>query len=279
MRFITLNNGVRMPQFGLGTYKVEAGESAYETVLAALKVGYRMFDTAKMYHNESDIGRAIRDSKIDRSEIFVTSKIYKLYHGDQSKIEKDILDSLEKINLGYIDLMLIHWPSPDPEINLKAWQVLEKFYEKGLIKAIGVSNFRIHHIDYLVKYAKIKPAMNQVECHPLLSQEPLLNHLKKLNINMTSYGPFAKGRVFEAPTSEALTEIAKKYDATISQIIIAWGLKRGIVMIPKTVHEERLIENFNALNIELSDEDLIKINALNRGQNVYTDPDNNPFTE
>ncbi|HHY96968.1 MAG TPA: aldo/keto reductase [Acholeplasma sp.] len=279
MRFITLNNGVRMPQFGLGTYKVEAGESAYETVLAALKVGYRMFDTAKMYHNESDIGRAIRDSKIDRSEIFVTSKIYKLYHGDQAKIEKDILDSLEKINLGYIDLMLIHWPSPDPEINLKAWQVLEKFYEKGLIKAIGVSNFRIHHIDYLVKYAKIKPAMNQVECHPLLSQEPLLNHLKKLNINMTSYGPFAKGRVFEEPTSEVLTEIAKKYDATISQIIIAWGLKRGIVMIPKTVHEERLIENFNALNIELSDEDLIKINALNRGQNVYTDPDNNPFTE
>lgn len=279
MRFITLNNGVRMPQFGLGTYKVEAGESAYETVLAALKVGYRMFDTAKMYHNESDIGRAIRDSKIDRSEIFVTSKIYKLYHGDQAKIEKDILDSLEKINLGYIDLMLIHWPSPDPEINLKAWQVLEKFYEKGLIKAIGVSNFRIHHIDYLVKYAKIKPAMNQVECHPLLSQEPLLNHLKKLNINMTSYGPFAKGRVFEEPISEVLTEIAKKYDATISQIIIAWGLKRGIVMIPKTVHEERLIENFNALNIELSDEDLIKINALNRGQNVYTDPDNNPFTE
>lgn len=275
MKQFKLNNGVLMPAFGLGTFRVEPGESAYETVLSALKMGYRHIDTAIMYGNESDVGKAIRDSLIPREEIFVTSKIAKHYLGDKSLIMKALDESLERLNIGYIDLMLIHWPNQDDAMNQLVWSVLESYYEAKKFRAIGVSNFQKHHLSALLNNVKIKPQVNQVECHPLLNQTALHKFLVEHDIQMTSYGPFAKGKVFEGQTFEALTEIAKDYGATVSQVIIAWGLMRNIVMIPKSVHEERLLENFKGQELVLSASDIEKINGLNRGSRLYTDPDNN----
>lgn len=278
MKNIILNNGVVMPQFGLGTFKLEAGESAYETVKTALKIGYRHIDTAIMYLNEADVARAIKDSGLKREEVFVTTKFVKLYDGNKELMRKDIEASFERLDLGYVDLILIHWPNVDKKVNQAAWSVLEEYYEKGLFKAIGVSNFQIHHLDALLETAKVVPMMNQVECHPLLSQKGLQSYLKSKNIHMTSYGPFAKGKIFEEPASPVLKSVADKYNATLTQVVIAWGLKRGIVMIPKSVNENRLLENYNGSMLELSDADMGLIDSINRGTRVYTDPDNNPAT-
>lgn len=275
MKTYTLNNGIKMPRFGLGTFLVGQNESAYDIVKTALKIGYRHIDTAQAYGNEKDIGRAIRDSGIPREEIFVTSKLKGHKDGDMKQVEAALEQSLKDLDIGYIDLMLIHWPNPDNDINVQIWQVFEKFYEKGDFKAIGLSNFLIHHIDHLLKYAKVHPAANQVECHPILTQIVLEKYLKTHDIQMISYGPFARGKVFDEPTKGKLEAIAKHYGASITQLIIAWGLKRGIAMIPKSVHEDRLIENFKGQDIILTDEDVEKINDLNRGLRLYSDPDNN----
>ncbi len=274
MQTYTLNNGIKMPRFGLGTFRVQAGESAYDTVMSALKIGYRHIDTAIMYGNEADVGRAIRDSGIPRSEIFVTSKIAKHYDGDVSKIKEALDLSLKTLDIEYIDLMLIHWPNHDYTINDLVWSILEDYHKKGLFKSIGVSNFLVHHLDNLLKKAKIMPVMNQVECHPLLTQVPLQKYLNGLGILMTSYGPLARGEVFEGKTHEVLLEIAKKYGATVAQVIVAWGLARGIVMIPKSVHEARLIENFKGQDLVLAPEDVARVSNLNRGRRLYSDPDN-----
>ncbi|HLT00450.1 MAG TPA: aldo/keto reductase [Acholeplasma sp.] len=279
MKTYTLNNGVIMPAFGLGTFRVEAGESTYETVLNALKIGYRHIDTAMMYQNEEDVGRAIRESGIPREEIFVTTKVVKQYNGNEEKIKADIDGSLNRLNIGYVDLLLMHWPNQKYEINSVVWKIFETYYQAGKFRAIGVSNFQKHHLIELLKTAKIKPTVNQIECHPLLTQNAMLEFLKEHNIQMTSYGPFGKGRVFESPTFDILKEIADKYKATVAQVIVAWGLKRDIVMIPKSVHVERLKENFDGQFVDLSSEDVERITKLNRAQRVYSDPDNNNFTE
>lgn len=275
MKTYTLNNGVVMPAFGLGTFRVEPGESAYDTVLTALKIGYRHIDTAIMYGNESDVGKAIRDSGIKRSEIFVTTKLAKHYLGDETLIRKAIDESLERLNIGYVDLLLIHWPNQDYQMNIKVWRIFEAYYKEKKAKSIGVSNFQIHHLDDLLKHAQIKPQVNQVECHPLLIQSALHKYLKHHQIQMTSYGPFAKGKVFESKTAEVLSEIGSRYQATITQVIIAWGLSKEIVMIPKSVHEDRLIENFKGQDLKLEASDIELIDQLNRGSRLYTDPDNN----
>lgn len=277
MKKVTLNNGVKMPIFGLGTFRVEAGENAYDTVLSALQMGYRHIDTAAMYGNESSVGKAVRDSKIPREEIFITTKVWNHFNGDKDAIRNDIKARLEELDTPYIDLLLIHWPNNHLDMNLVVWSVFEEFYHQELIKSIGVSNFQIHHLEHLLKNAKVKPAIDQVECHPLLTQQPLHDYLKANQIQMTSYGPFAKGRVFESPTVEVLKEIADKYRATVAQVIVAWGIKRDIIMIPKSVHPNRQLENFNGQSVKLTDEDVERINRVNRGSRVYTDPDNNPL--
>lgn len=270
-----LNNGIKIPSFGLGTFKLEAGQSFYETVMAALKIGYRHIDTAQAYGNERDIGSAIRDSGIPRSDIYVTTKLKFHHDGDEAKIRASLDESLEMLNIGYIDLMLIHWPNPDDEINVKIWKILEKYYEKKLFKSIGLSNFLKHHIETLLKHTTILPQVNQVECHPLLTQISLEKYLKSVNIQMISYGPFARGNVFNAPVHDTLLDIAKKYGATVTQVIIAWGLSRGIIMIPKSAHKERLIENYKGQEVVLSLADIARITKLNQGRRLYSDPDNN----
>jgi len=270
-----LSNGVKMPLLGLGTFLVQDGLSAYETVKYALEIGYRHIDTAQMYKNEESVGKAIQDSKIPRSEIFITTK--QGGHSTPEKMRAQFEESLKKLDTDYVDLYLIHWPNHDKTINQQTWALFEELYQAGKCKAIGVSNFQKHHLIDLFETAKIKPMVNQVELHPGLSQEPLKAFLDLEGIAIESYGPLMKGGVFEGIWGEGLSEIASKYHASIAQVVISWGLQRDVIMIPKSVTKERIEENFNAQYVNLSAEDMKTINQLNRGKRVYTDPDNSPW--
>jgi diketogulonate reductase-like aldo/keto reductase len=270
-----LYNGVLMPRLGLGTFLVKDGESAYHTALHALQVGYRHIDTAQMYQNEASIGQAIVDSKIPREEIFITTK--QRGHSTPEKMRKQFEESLAKLQTSYVDLYLIHWPNHDKKINQQTWALFEELYKEKKVRAIGVSNFQRHHIEDLMETATIRPMVNQVELHPGLSQVPLQNYLVSQGIQIESYGPLMKGGVFEGIWQEGLSKIAEKYNATIPQIIIAWGLARNVIMIPKSVTPSRIEENFKAKDIVLTEEEIEEINQLNRGKRVYTDPDNSPW--
>ncbi|HAX03292.1 MAG: hypothetical protein A2Y45_00975 [Tenericutes bacterium GWC2_34_14] len=275
MKMIRLSNGVMMPQLGLGTFLVADGDVAYQTTLHALKVGYRHIDTAQMYQNEGSVGQAIKDSGLKREEIFITTK--QRGHSTIKKMREQFEASLEKLQTSYVDLYLIHWPNHDKKINQQTWSLFEELYTEGKVKAIGVSNFQRHHIEDLMETATIKPMVNQVELHPGLSQIPLQTYLKHEGIAIESYGPLMKGGVFEGIWQEGLSKIAEKHNATIPQIIIAWGLARGVIMIPKSVTPSRIEENFKSKDITLSEEEILTINQLNRGKRVYTDPDNSPW--
>lgn len=205
MNYFTLSNGVKIPGVGLGTFKAENGDECYEAVLAALKAGYRHIDTAMGYGNEESVGRAIKDSGIPREEIFITTKLFPGkpgYNSAKTNLEK----ALKRLGTNYVDLYLMHWPSNNYSVNLHTWKAFEELYEEGKARAIGVSNFKIHHLEHLLPSVKIKPMINQVELHPFLTQKPLQNFLEKNGILLESYGPFAKGMVFE---NECLAELAK----------------------------------------------------------------------
>ena len=270
-----LYNGVLMPRLGLGTFLVKDGESAYHTALHALQVGYRHIDTAQMYQNEASIGQAIVDSKIPREEIFITTK--QRGHSTPEKMRRQFEESLAKLQTSYVDLYLIHWPNHDKKINQQTWALFEELYKEKKVRAIGVSNFQRHHIEDLMETATIRPMVNQVELHPGLSQVPLQNYLISQGIQIESYGPLMKGGVFEGIWQEGLSKIAEDHNATIPQIIIAWGLARNVIMIPKSVTPSRIEENFKAKEIILTDEEIETINQLNRGKRVYTDSDNSPW--
>ncbi len=270
-----LSNGVLMPQFGLGTFLVPDGKSAYETVKYALSIGYRHIDTAQMYQNEESVGDALRDSGIPRSEVFITTK--QRVHSSLKNMQKAFEESLAKLHTDYVDLYLIHWPNHDKKINQQTWAFFESLYEQKKVRAIGVSNFQRHHLNDLLETAKIRPMVNQVELHPGLSQAPLKTYLDSLDIAIESYGPFMKGGVFDGIWHDGLQPIADKYQASIPQIIIAWGLARGVIMIPKSVTPSRIEENFKGQFIKLTTEEVELINGLNRGKRVYTDPDNSPW--
>lgn len=272
-----LNNGVIMPNLGLGTFLM-TNEEALEIIPKALAVGYRHIDTAQMYGNEEAIGKALKTVDLKREEYFITTKLMPKYLGYEGAI-REINNSLEKLDLDYIDLILIHWPSQDYAVNSETWRAFEELYEAKKVRAIGVSNFNIHHMDALLKTAKIKPMVNQIEMHPGLQQATQLKYLTSHNIKMISYGPFMRGEVFnkEGRYYQVLKEIADKYQKTVAQIIIAWGLQRGIFMIPKTKTVSRLEENFLGDQIILTDDEMTKIALLNRGKKVYTDPDNFTF--
>lgn len=268
---IKLNNGYKIPKIGLGTFLMTESE-AKEVIPLAIETGYRLFDTAQMYDNEKALGKALKKSNLKREEYYIVSKL--MYHHNENKTEEFILKSLKDLQTDYLDLFLIHWPNHDNKINLRTWKVLEKFYEKGVFKAIGVSNFTRYQLLELLKEAKVKPAVNQIEMHPLLNQEATFKFLKEKDIQLMGYGPFARGNIFKSPYKEAISEIGDKYNLTVAQAVVAWGANRNIIMIPKTVTKSRLDENFKAASVKLSQEDILKINSLNRGRRFYTDPAN-----
>lgn len=271
MEYIKLNNGYLMPSLGLGTF-LAPSEDCYNACLHALKCGYRHIDTAENYKNEEAVGKAIKDSGISRDEIFVTSKLQIKRYG-YNNTKKAVLKSLHDLNLDYIDLFLMHWPSSNYDFNLETYRALEEMVNEGYIRSIGVSNFQIHHLEHLLPYVKIKPVTNQIELHPGLSQIPLVNYCKKNNMVVTSYGPFMKGEALKMPY---IISLGEKYNKSPAQIIIRYLIDRNIIAIPKSIHNDRIEENFNVFDFKLTNDEVNEILNCNQGKRVYLDPDNRP---
>jgi diketogulonate reductase-like aldo/keto reductase len=267
----TLHNGVKMPWLGLGVYKVQEGDEALHSVMDALQAGYRSIDTAALYQNEESVGRAIKESGVLREELFITTKVWNDDQRNDSVLEA-FETSMRKLGLEYVDLYLIHWPVK--EKYKQTWKVLEKIYKEGRIRAIGVSNFKEHHLEELMSDAEIKPMVNQVELHPLLSQQELRDYCKKHQIQVEAWAPLGQGRLLDNPI---LQEIASSHHKSIAQVILRWDLQNEIVTIPKSVKQKRIIENANIFDFSLNESDMEKINALNENKRFGADPDNFTF--
>ncbi|KKI89125.1 glyoxal reductase [Bacillus sp. SA1-12] len=270
-----LSNGVKMPWFGLGVFKVEEGPELINAVKSAIKHGYRSIDTAAIYENEAGVGQAIREAMeetgIAREELFITSKVWNADLGYETTIAA-YEESLKKLGLDYLDLYLIHWPV---EGKFKsAWKALETLYKDGKIKAIGVSNFQIHHLEELMKESEIKPMVNQVEYHPRLTQKELQDFCQKHGIQMGAWSPLMQGHLLD---NEILKEIAEKHNKSIAQVILRWDLQHGVVTIPKSIREQRIIENASIFDFVLSDAEMERIDGLNQDLRVGPDPDNFDF--
>lgn len=263
MEYITLSNGVKMPQLGYGVYQVTKDECE-RCVLDALEVGYRSIDTAQSYFNEEEVGAAIEKSGIDRKEIFLTSKVW-IEHFSYEECKKSVLESMEKLRTDYLDLMLLHQPFGD---TYGAWRALEELYDAGKLRAIGISN---HYVDRMVEFAnftRIRPMVNQMEVHPLNQQQELKKWADKYDIRLEAWAPFGEGRngLFE---NEVLKQIGDKYGKTTAQVMLRWHIQRGVIIIPKSVHKERMIENFNVFDFALSEEDMQKIAQLDTATSAF----------
>lgn len=270
-----LANGVDMPWLGLGVFKVEEGADLIAAVKAAIKHGYRSIDTAAIYGNESGVGQAIREALaengIAREELFVTSKVWNQDQGyDETLAAFDA--SLSKLGLDVLDLYLIHWPVAGKYKD--TWRALEKLYKDGRVRAIGVSNFHVHHLQDLLSTAEIKPMVDQVEFHPYLAQNELLTFTKEQGIQLEAWSPLMQGELLNQPV---LQEIAAKHNKSVAQTILRWDLQKGVITIPKSIKEHRIIENASIFDFELSPEDMEKIDALNQNRRVGPDPDNFDF--
>ncbi|AKI93505.1 glyoxal/methylglyoxal reductase [Bacillus subtilis] len=264
---VKLHNGVEMPWFGLGVFKVENGNEATESVKAAIKNGYRSIDTAAIYKNEEGVGIGIKESGVAREELFITSKVWNEDQGYETTLAA-FEKSLERLQLDYLDLYLIHWPGKDKYKD--TWRALEKLYKDGKIRAIGVSNFQVHHLEELLKDAEIKPMVNQVEFHPRLTQKELRDYCKAQGIQLEAWSPLMQGQLLD---NEVLTQIAEKHNKSVAQVILRWDLQHEVVTIPKSIKEHRIIENANIFDFELSQEDMDKIDALNKDERVGPNPD------
>jgi len=264
---IKLNNSIEIPILGFGTYKLSAGKEAENATLHALKVGYRHIDTAQFYRNEEDIGAAIKESDISRKEIFVTSKLSNPNFGYESAKEA-FEESLEKIDPGgYIDLFLLHWPVH--QLRIESWKSLEEVLESGKVKAIGVSNFTIEHLEELMSATKIVPAVNQVEFSPFLYQKKLHKYCKKKGIALESYSPLTQGKKLENST---LIKIGNKYGKTPAQILIRWATQHDIIVIPKSKTPSRIEENFDIFDFEINKADMAILDGLDENFRNSWDP-------
>ncbi|MFS0605156.1 aldo/keto reductase [Peribacillus frigoritolerans] len=271
----TLHNGVKMPWFGLGVFKVEEGPELVNAVKVAIKHGYRSIDTAAIYENEEGVGQGIREglkeAGISREDLFVTSKVWNADLGYESTIaayEK----SLQKLGLEYLDLYLIHWPVEGKY--KEAWRALETLYKEGKVKAIGVSNFQIHHLKDLMEDAEVKPMVNQVECHPRLTQKEVQAFCKEQGIQLEAWSPLMQGELLD---NDVLQAIATKHGKSVAQVILRWDLQNGIVTIPKSTKEHRIVENSTVFDFELTEEEMNQIDGLNQNHRVGPDPDNFDF--
>lgn len=270
-----LQGGVRMPWVGLGVFQVEDGDGLVQAVKSAIAHGYRSIDTAAVYANERGVGQAVKEAlaenKLAREELFITSKVWNADLGYEETLAA-YEASLEKLGLGYLDLYLIHWPVKGKY--KESWRALEALYKAGRVKAIGVSNFQIHHLEDILQDAEVKPMVNQVELHPYLSQQPLRSFAKTHGIQIEAWAPLMQGQLLDQPV---LTEIAASHGKSVAQIILRWDLQHGIVTIPKSTREQRIIENASLFDFELSDADMERIDSLNRDQRTGPDPDNFDF--
>ena len=275
MQNYTLANGVQIPAVGLGTWQTPDDETGYQAVLSALKLGYRHIDTAQGYRNEDIVGRAVRDSGISREEVFITSKLDNPNHGYDNTI-RSFEETLQKLGTDYVDLFLIHWPNPLQYrstwqlTNSETWNAFEELYHAGKIRAIGISNFRQHHIDELLKTAEITPMVNQIRLCPGDTQDELVKYCRERNILLEAYSPLGTGQIFKVSEMQVLAE---KYHKSIAQVCIRWSLQNGFLPLPKSVTAERISENIDVFGFELSDEDVGLIASLTGCVGLSKDPD------
>jgi diketogulonate reductase-like aldo/keto reductase len=270
---VTLTNGVKMPMLGLGTWKSQEGQEVQQAIRWALEIGYRHIDTAAAYGNEKGVGEGLRSSGVPREQVFVTTK---LWNDDQRKgydaCMKAFDTSLSKLGMDYVDLYLVHWPVPGKY--KEAWRAVEKIYASGRAKAIGVSNFMVHHLDDLLKDTQTVPMVNQVEFHPWLVQKPLMEACRKRRIVEEAWSPLMRGKITQL---EVVTEIANRKGKTPAQVVLRWNLQHGVVTIPKSVKRDRLVENASLYDFELTAEEMARIDALDKGERVGPNPDNFTF--
>jgi len=252
-----LNNGVKIPRLGLGVYQAPPGESTLRAVKYALKIGYRHIDTAWLYGNEIDVGRAIRESGIEREEIFITSKVWNSDQGYQSTLAA-CDRSLKLLGLPYVDLYLIHWPVEGR--GKDTWKAMIQLLNEGKTRAIGVSNFEVFHLQDIFQNFDVIPSVNQVEFHPFLFQEKLLEFCKNSNIQLEAYSPLTRGQKLN---HHILVGLAKKYGKSSAQILIRWNLQHGLVVIPKSIHENRIRENIQVFDFQIEEKDMKLLNSLN----------------
>lgn len=263
MEYITLNNGVKMPMAGLGTFLLSPDE-AQESVYAALKEGYQLIDTANAYVNEEEVGEAIQESGIPREEIFLTTKVW-VEHYSYEEAKKSVEESMRKLKTDYLDLVLLHQPFGDA---YSAYRALEDLYDEGKIRAIGISNFYVDRMVDFASFNRIKPMVNQVEPHIFNQQKNLKEWANKYSIQLEAWAPFGEGRggTFDNPV---IAKIAEKYQKTPAQVMLRWHIQRGIVVIPKSTHYERMVENFNVFDFKLSEEDMNAIAELDKAESAF----------
>lgn len=264
MQYVTLNNGARVPILGFGVYQIQDASQCEQSVLDAIEAGYRLIDTAASYLNEEAVGRAIKRSGMPREELFITSKLWVQDTGYE-RTKKAFDNSLQRLGLEYLDLYLIHQPFGDV---YGAWRAMEELYHEGRVKAIGVSNFYSDRLIDLILHNEVVPAVNQVETHPFCQQIESVKFMKENNVQTESWGPFAEGRnnMFQ---NEVLASIAAKHNKSVAQVILRWLTKREVVVIPKSVRKERIVENFNIFDFELSQDDMEKISLLDTKQSLF----------
>ncbi|MFF2755702.1 aldo/keto reductase [Psychrobacillus sp. NPDC058041] len=266
-----LANGVEMPRIGLGVYKMTEPDIALQAISAALDNGYRHIDTASLYANEQQVGEAVRNSSIPRESLFITTKVWNKDQGYDQTL-RAFEKSLELLGLDYIDLYLTHWPVK--ETFIETYRAIERLYEEKLIRATGVSNHHQHHLEAIAAKVNIKPMVNQIECHPRLTQFDLREYCNEQGIAVTSWSPLARGGLLNEPT---LKRISGKYGKSPAQTIIRWHLQHDLIVIPKSVTPTRIVENLNVFDFELSFEDMKNIDALNLNERTGADPDNFSF--
>ncbi|MEV0974381.1 aldo/keto reductase [Microtetraspora glauca] len=268
MNTITLNNGVTMPQLGFGVWQV-ADDEAERAVSTALSAGYRSIDTAKLYHNEAGVGRALRESGIPRDELFITTKLWNDEHGyDQALRAFDA--SMDRLGLDVLDLYLIHWPAPSQNKYVEAWKALEKLYADGRVRAIGVSNFTVQALDRLLDDTDVVPAVNQIELHPQFAQDALRAYNSAHGIATEAWSPLGQGKgLLDDPV---LARIAAKHDRSPAQVVLRWHIQLGNIVIPKSVTPERIRENIDVFGFELDPGDMTAIDALDAGRRLGPDP-------
>jgi diketogulonate reductase-like aldo/keto reductase len=273
---IQLNNEVVIPQLGLGVWQAKDGKEVETAVRVAIECGYRLIDTAAVYGNEKGVGRAIAASGIPREELFVTTKVWNADQGyDATLVAFD--KSLDRLGLDYVDLYLIHWPVPAKDKYIDTWRALEKLYTDGKVRSIGVSNFTVEYLERLMNKATIIPAVNQIELHPHLSQIELRDFCKLHGIAVESYSPLGGtgGDLLEEPV---LRQIGDTYGKTPAQVVIRWHIQNGLIVIPKSVTPERIRQNIDVFDFELSPDDMLTINGLNMNSRVGSDPTTANFT-